>query len=285
MNRDPDPWAGERVQVVAGPGLRATVAADRGAKIVSLRDDAGHEWLAQPARWQPPARPGAAFVESEMCGWDECAPTIVECQPSGWPVVPDHGDLWDVAWSADGEVLRGRSRSLDVELSRTIRPCASGLRIEYEARPTVARTPFLWAAHPQFTAPPGSRVAIAVSAVVDAMHQPGVRRPWTDDLAGIDAVLPGQCAKYYAPPEVPVGRAELTVQGRGMLTMTWDAAVAPYVGVWFDHCAYAREPVIAIEPTTGYFDSLDDAIRSDRILYLETGSPARWAIELSVTGP
>lgn len=269
-------------RTVEGPGLRATIAAERGAKIVSLLDDAGNEWLAQPAGWRPPARPGAAFVASDMCGWDECAPTIVACQPSGWPAVPDHGDLWDVAWVGDGAVLRGHSRSLDVDLIRSIRPCASGLRIEYEARPAVTGTPFLWAAHPQFAAPPGSRISIDVDEVIDVVHEPGRRRRWTENLRGIDAIAPGQCAKYYAPPERPIGRADLTVPGQGTLSVTWTAPVAPYVGLWFDHGAYAREPVIAIEPATGYFDSLAEAMRADRILLLDVDAPAQWAIELSV---
>lgn len=269
----------------AGAPAALTVEVDlaRGAKIVSLRDRDGFEWLAQRAPDRPTG-PGRAFVDAEMAGWDECAPSIVACTVDGRDV-PDHGDLWDIPFRAVGDTVEAVGESLGYRFSRRIAPVAGGARFEYRVEALAAPVPFLWAAHPQFAAPPGTRVELPeVTEVVDVLDPALPTVPWTADLATIDSVEPGGCRKVYAPPATPVSRARLVRPGGRALDLAWSTE-CPYVGVWFDGTAYSAEPVIAIEPTTGYFDRLDRAIAADRVPVLEPGIPFTWWVELRAGGP
>ncbi len=57
----------------------------------------------------------------------------------------------------------------------------------------------------------------------------------------------------------------------------------PYLGIWFDRGAYSREPVIALEPSTGYYDSLATAVELGRVPRLEVGVPFEWYVDLAVS--
>jgi hypothetical protein len=102
--------------------------------------------------------------------------------------------------------------------------------------------------------------------------------PWSPSLATIDTVEPGGCRKLYGHPDWPVDAARL-VRGDRVLSLSWSPE-CPYVGLWFDGAAYSREPVIAVEPATAYFDALDTAVRLERAPVIAPGRPLRWWIEL-----
>lgn len=273
--------SGEQLVRVDGNGLHATVAPRRGAKIVSLTDRAGQEWLLQPGA---PAPSGTPFTAAETGGWDECAPTIVPCTSPEGTALPDHGDLWDTPWSADGSSMTAHGTALDYTITRTIVPCDQGLRLEYTV---TARcdTPFLWAAHPQFSAPPEARVRFETGQVIDALDAPGAPVAWHESFRTIDSLGPGTCRKVYSDPGTPAGYAALEVPGKGRLSLRWDADTCPYLGIWFDNRAYARAPVIGLEPSTGYYDSLAHAVGNGRVLWLERHRPVRWWVEITVETP
>jgi hypothetical protein len=263
---------------VIGDGLTARIDPARGAKIVSLEDSTGYEWLAPPP---PPAEySGKSFVESEMCGWDECAPTIVACQLDDGSVLPDHGDLWDIAWQVDGDQLTGLGHSLGYTMSRSIRPTDGGLRLDYTVTAGARTTPFLWAAHPQFLAPEGSSIELGATRVVDVLIDEHRELELDPGLSSIDTVEPGGCRKLYVAPSQQVSSAALRVPGHGRLELSWNTDVAAYLGLWFDNGRYSREPVIAIEPSTGYFDSLATAIHSGRALSLQPRATVSWFVEV-----
>lgn len=134
----------------------------RGGKIASIRHR-GREWLTQPQKpLLPLDRLPEFLVDGDMFGWDECAPTIDDCEVLGRRL-PLHGDAWDQGWSDEGDGwLAVHGRSFDYRLCRrlTIRP--DGFRLDY--RVTAAeRMPFLWAAHPQFAASAADPLARAGS--------------------------------------------------------------------------------------------------------------------------
>lgn len=265
-----------------GHGLTATVDPMRGAKIVSLVDAVGTEWLtgADP---EAVAVPGASFVDAEMAGWDECAPSIVACTVDGVSI-PDHGDLWDVPFESEGATVSTTGASLGYRFQRVIEATDDGIVLRYRAEATGGPIPFLWAAHPQFAAPPGTRVELPAHAasVIDVQHAALPKRPMSTDLTQIDSVPLGGTRKWYVDPARSVQSARL-VRGDGPeLTMRWSDTCA-YLGVWFDRCAYSREPVIAIEPSTGYFDSLATAARLGQVATLAPGRPLTWWVRLSAS--
>ena len=154
--------------------------------------------------------------------------------------------------------------------------------MSYTAHATDVSVPFLWAAHPQFSAPPGTRVVIdGVTSVVDVLAIPADRMVWDDAASSIDSVAFGACRKFYVDPEHVSTRAQL-IRRDAVLKLNW-ASGCPFLGVWFDHSAFAREPVIALEPTNGYFDSLKDASDNGLVAELVPGEPLSWWIDVSVS--
>ncbi|AZI57053.1 hypothetical protein EH165_01595 [Nakamurella antarctica] len=266
------------VEVVGGGGLTATFGPDRGAKITSLAS-AGYEWLAQADPDQI-LGPAPSFVEAEMAGWDECAPSILECTVDG-TLIPDHGDLWDATFSCSGATVVAVGHSLQYRFERSMTATEKGLRLDYAVSASKV-LPFLWAAHPQFAAPPGTKVAVpgatrlfdVTGGVEDACEA-------REELWTIDSLPPRATRKVYVDPRDTVTSASLIVGGQA-LTLRWDATV-PYLGVWFDNCTISREPVIAIEPCLGYFDSLAVAIGKGRAAIVSPDKPLRWSIDIEAS--
>lgn len=262
------------------PDLQVSVEPTRGAKITSLRDADGTEWLTQSDGRGIPA-PGTSFVDAEMAGWDECAPTVTECVIDG-AAVPDHGDAWDQEWTANADTLRHTGTSLPYALERTITPTpGGGLRLSYRATTEAGDVPFLWVGHPQFAAPPGTRIEFArpPRRVVDVLAEGHPVHEWTDGLGGIDRIRAGTCSKLYLHPDERVPGADLVRPDGNRLRLTWSPNI-PYLGLWFDAAAVAPSPVIAIEPALGYFDSLAVAADNGTAPILTPGVALEWWLEL-----
>ncbi len=265
---------------VDGGGLFAFVSAGRGGKIVSLVDVAGTEWLAQadPARHVDPA---AAFVASEMAGWDECAPSIVACTIDGRDV-PDHGDLWNIPFHTEGDTHWAIGTSLGYRFERTITSVGDGLLLSYRAETLGDPLPFLWAAHPQFSAPAGTRVELPenVRTVVDTQDPDLQTHAWSRRLGTIDTVPSGGSRKWYVEPAQHISTTRIVRPDGSCIIMSWSSECR-YFGVWFDNRAYSSEPVIALEPSTGYFDSLATAVSNRRVAMLLPGKPLEWWVKIA----
>jgi len=253
---------------------------ERGAKITSLKDSTGYEWLAQAVPGAVPVA-GTKFTDAEMSGWDECAPTIEECLVDGVQI-PDHGDVWDQEFTGSAAHAHIKRDELGFTFERSITEVAEGIHLSYRATALRERVPFLWAAHPQFSAPPGTRVELGECLIVDIWEPVSEPRPPQAADATIDTLSDGQCRKWYVSPAEPVFAASLVKADGRSLDLSWSAS-CPYVGVWFDHALHSREPVIAIEPSIGYYDSLDRAVALDRVAYLAPREPLEWWVEIRAT--
>lgn len=272
------PWPTEESVIVRSEVLTAIVLPQRGGKIASLVDSEGREWLAQPEdAVGPPARAGAEFLASEMAGWDECAPTIVACEIDGI-ALPDHGSLWTMPATVVANTMTFTDDTLGFQFERTIAPAGEGLRFDYRVSATRQPIPFLWAAHPQFAAPPGTRVRLpaAVTTVVDVLDPALPESPWQETTGAIDDLPEGGCRKFYAHPDAPIFEAEL-VRPDATLSMRWTSS-CPYLGIWMERGLYRRGPVIAIEPASSYFDALDTALRSRRTPVVAPDQALTWTL-------
>ena len=79
-----------------------------GGKIASIVVD-GQELLQSPLAPPAPRTRTISFDAGDASGWDECLPSVAECDvatDAGSAHVPDHGDLWRVAWEKQGSENR-----------------------------------------------------------------------------------------------------------------------------------------------------------------------------------
>ena len=284
--------------VVSGPGLRCEVQPDRGARIVGLRGDDGHEWLAASERTAAPGR-GQGFVRPGMGGWDEVAPTV-QADPDATDAagrklgdLPDHGDIWNIPWWVDAAspTMLATSvalESLPILLERTIAATPTGLGIRYRASTTSTEAvPLLWCAHPQFAAGEGTTVALESAGaqiwppLVEMHPTPGRALPFPD--GPLHSVLaPGTSLKAFVDPGVRADAAILRAGGARALRIDWDPARLPYLGLFWDNGEFAAEPVLAIEPSTAWGERLSAAAGEGRVLTLKLDQPLDWALHLSV---
>jgi len=281
-----DQWPGDEARVVVeGRALSATILPERGGKIISIRDARGVEWMSPPgAEVGRPARPGDDFLRAEMAGWDECAPTIVACTVGRIPLA-DHGELWTKPFVVDGTALHVDDDTLGYRFMRAIEPTDDGLTFRYSATAWDRDVPFLWAAHPQFAAPEGTRVLLPPSArhVVDVMDPVLPVLPWSPELASIDTVERGEYRKLYVDASENASSATLLRSDNSALRLTWSRECR-YLGLWFDNAAFRSEPIIAIEPSTAYFDSLATAMDNRRYAMIPAHRTLEWSLTLTATG-
>lgn len=244
-------WQGLEALTIHGDAGTATVVPQRGAKIVSLRSSDGREWLTQGSA----CGAGLTFLEAEMCGWDECAPTIDACDIDGWTYA-DHGNVWDTAWSVDATsqhlAVSVKCAGPPFSLRRTIAAAQGGFTVRYVVT-SLSMEPirFLWAAHPQFVAGPETLVEIGGVTMTDLYGR--------GDLAGsIAMVEEGTFAKFWSSPGSGLDALVLRHADGSRLRLSWDAGDIAGAAVWLDGSVYANTGAVALEPSLGCGDSAED---------------------------
>lgn len=267
--------------LVAGRGITARVAPAFGAKVVSLRG-VGLEWLLQPSGRGNGSPDAGPFVSAGLSGWDECLPTIDPCALPDGTVLPDHGSVWAAPWRPQPEGwLTVEIPDTGLFFARRLVPTTAGLRFEYRLNSSAGPAAVLWAAHPQFQAPAGTRVVLSADQVVEVHPDAGPPVEWRP-MGSIDHVGPGCSHKVYLPVDVHTGSVGLERPDGRWLRLSWDETLVPHLGVWFDNGQYAPEPVIALEPGIGWYDALDRAIANGSALTLCEHGEARWWLDVAV---
>lgn len=310
VSLSPTSWYGHKAWALENDTIRTVVVPDLGAKLVSLLDKrTQREWLVGPGDRPLEKVPyGASFVDQDMSGWDEMFPTIVACsypapgEKRGTPL-PDHGEVWSLSWfneqsRPDALRLSVEGKALRYRLTRTLTySSADTLRMRYELQNLETESmPFMWAAHPQFQygAEAQIRLPAQVKEVCNTLPaewgwgEPETRFDWPEALrvggrrVRIDQVGPAsknQARKFFVPPEISVGWAGLIQRPQGdWLRLDWDPRETPYLGLWVDEGKISHEAVAALEPMTGYYDSLAVAWEKQLVAMIEPGESRSWTL-------
>lgn len=293
-----------------------TILPQYGGKVSSILVK-GHELLQTPLAPYAPRTRTMGFNEGDASGWDECLPAVSGCTletVSGPATVPDHGDLWRVAWtvlsSANGSLsMSADCFSLPLHLVRTIAltQTEKGYRIHagYKLTNTgAAPAPWSWSAHPGYAAEEGDTLSLPDS--IKALRIEWTRNDRLDKSTG-KAAWP--IAKLTAGGETdlrisaeahsgvgdklfagPLSAAEnwvaLTRPKAGIrLRVSFDAAKTPYLGLWICQDGYPegsgpQQHCVAMEPTTAPVDSL--AIAGPWSRSLAAGESYFWPMTLDL---
>lgn len=278
-------WRGTRALRYSAGGTSVVVVPERGAKIVSLRDPHGREWLAQGDGRSIPDDPDVSFEKAEMCGWDECIPTIDRAVTKSGRIAPDHGDAWNRSWreGRDG-VLSTWLTSVDSLFERGVSLAADGtLTLSYRVLAGDGGADILWAAHPLFRWEEGDRLSIDASKPLwDVSASMPVRAAGPAEARLNAQLRQGASAKYYTDPEERPRWARIDRRDGAALTLSWAGSAVRTLGVWLDRSRFAREDVVAFEPSTGWYDSVETASVAGRVLRLGPRSSAEWSLSIVV---
>jgi galactose mutarotase-like enzyme len=298
-------WHGFEAWQLADDRLQTLIVPALGAKIASLVDLSGpFEWMAPPTHAVRKRIYGDSFVEHDLAGWDEMFPTITAC-PSPFDasvMLPDHGEVWALPWEvvatdANALTLAVEGRAMAYRLTRTASLSQGVLRLHYHlANRSSQAMPFLWAAHPLFRVETACELALpaVVQQVVNTAAHPRLGAPdrllaWPDAqledgstlaLNHVGTPETPDYRKVYTRPEQVIGAGRVR-QGRHSLTMRWDTATAPYLGIWVDERTYTAGTTTALEPASGYYDALDLALRNERVSVVPPGGETTWWLSVS----
>jgi galactose mutarotase-like enzyme len=284
--------AKENVLIQAGE-CSVTILPQLGGKIASIRVK-DRELLQAPLAPIGPRTRSMSFDSGDASGWDECLPSVAGCRvetADGLADVPDHGDLWRVAWTEIGEktgaslALAGECYSLPLALERSLvlSETTSGWRLSL--RYTVTNTgrdstPWSWSAHPSFAAEAGDRILLPDSIRFLRLEGSGGGRlgksgdavTWPTatlvngsktDLSVAKAAAAGIGDKLFAGPlSAAENWCALERPRAGVrIRASFDAAATPYLGLWICFGGWPERPgpkqmCVALEPTTAPVDSL-----------------------------
>ncbi|WP_143191935.1 hypothetical protein [Paenibacillus sp. P46E] len=278
--------------------IRLETVPEIGGKLVSiLYKPTGKEWMLDSG-YRPMRQPeyGSSFSGWDMSGWDECFPTINSC-PSGIDKaisLPDHGELWSLSWDyrigENSMISSVRSPQLPYQFSREVAfSSADRISLDYRAdNRSDQPIPFLWVPHPQFAITEPTRILLPESMeemlCVYEGHtlKNGKTYTW-DDVSLISPEVTGDGRKFYYPGIVPEGRSGLYGETSGnFLILTVPEDKVPYLGVWVDEGMFNDRATCALEPSIGYYDSLEMAVANGTARMIPAQSSFSWHVELSL---
>jgi galactose mutarotase-like enzyme len=299
-------WHNFEALALESEALRVVIVPDLGAKIVSLYDKMhGREWLVPPIRPVKQTVYGSVFVDQDMSGWDEMMPTITACEWEGVHL-PDHGEVWSSPWKLEtregGLTLSVDGPSFPYHFVRSATLIAPDtLELRYSLTNTGQKElPFMWTAHPQFAANVDTRIVFPpeVTQVVNVIEDDPVLGktgdlctwPEANSITGqvwkldrVRSVENHTCRKIYTLPQQPVSSAALVDEHLGcQLRLEWSSEFAPYLGLWIDEGMFNTAPVAALEPSNGYYDSLERAVQNQMIPWLKPGQEVTWAMQVQL---
>jgi galactose mutarotase-like enzyme len=269
-----------------------TILPHLGGKISSIFVK-GNELLQVPLAPYGPRTRTMSFDQSDASGWDECLPSVAGCtaQTANGPIdVPDHGDLWRVAWQvldcANGSItMRGECFSLPLELLRTVilTRTEKGYRLHANYKVTntgAAEAPWAWSAHPGYASEAGDRVLLPDSIRTLRLESSGGCRlgkggdsvAWPiakfvtggeTDLSVVTPAETGTGDKLFAGPLTAAENwCALERPSAGVrLRVSFDPSATPYLGLWICSGGWPDRPgtkqhCVALEPATAPVDSL-----------------------------
>jgi len=290
----------DRRVTLSNDKISVTVLAGRGARVTNVRNVIdGREWLSQARGATRAVRleSDATFTETDHCGWDEMFPSVDACTYPSDPYlgmsVPDHGELWSQPWDVVEETesslsQRVRSSRFAYTFERTLRLEGATLRCDYRCQVDAgveSALPLLWALHSQFQMVEGTRLALSGrrSTVLDTSSSDNVVAvAWAGDLVVQRDVEPGSDRMIYLQPDDDAEDATLVDPSGSWLRVAWDRSFAPYLGIWADHGRYTSGPVMAIEPTNGFFDELARASDNKMVTLFRPGEATTWWVEVTL---
>ncbi|HEY1254769.1 MAG TPA: hypothetical protein VGF01_08320 [Terracidiphilus sp.] len=287
-----------------------------GGKVASILVK-GHELLQTPLIPYGPRTRTMGFNEGDASGWDECLPSVCGCTvqtPNGPAEVPDHGDLWRVAWKVlsaeNGSVtLCADCFSLPLNLVRatTLTQTDKGYRIQADYKLTNTsdkETPWAWSAHPGYAAEEGDLLSLPDSIKAlriewtrnDRLDKSTGKAAWPNakltaggetDLRVSPETHSGVGDKLFAGPLAPAENwVALTRPKAGVrLRVGFDATKTPYLGLWICQDGYPEGSIpqqhcVAMEPTTAPVDTL--AITGPWSRTIAAGASYSWPMTLDL---
>ncbi|NLY08761.1 MAG: hypothetical protein GXZ11_02495 [Tissierellia bacterium] len=249
--------------------LCVNVLRDFGAKVVSLRiKEKDMELLFQPSLgyYHLPEKHGD-FAKFDTSGWDECIPSIDVTS-----TIPDHGEIWSRQWEnqlgEDYIINRIELETLPLIFTRKLILLENKLIAKYSVENIGSeKVPFLWAQHGLYKIYPNMEMILPDNLVVQVDGPLDLPQ----NIKNIADYTDTKAYKWYMdslPENIVCGY--LYKEYNLAWEMSFSGTKLPYLGCWINKGGFKGEYNIALEPSNGYYDSLEKALENNRVQYIDS---------------
>ena len=297
--------------------VRVEFVPEIGGKMIKIiNKETGRQFLLEPQNADKKyhkAYYGANFEDYDTSGFDECFPTIAACdyphQGHTNPIFfPDHGELWSVPWDfqlINNELLMVcNGNKLPYHFAKRIQISKKELKIHYYLENYSDRDfNYLWSAHPLLQVDPGDCIYIRDTvdkvflnwASDDQIGQHGDIVEWPcitvdgmlSDFSVIKGRSYGKALKCFTD-RVSSGEAAVyyTMTDESLI-YSFDPKENPFIGIWLCYGGWPTDQknkhlTIALEPSSGRPDSLNQAIERNESGLIASNSKKEWDLNIQL---
>lgn len=283
--------------------LRTVIRPEPGGKITSLYSlKKNEELLFQPPKndYEMPHM-GSGFEKYEASGFDDAFPNIdaEEFLLEGRKIsYNDHGDIWSSPmdmYLKEGCIVV-HTRTKDYSFVKSVRLENNRLIASYMIRNvSEADFPCFYTMHCLFKCTENMRI-IFPDEVIKAENAIESERlgkagsihsfPVTEsgvDLSRVRSRKSGKYEKIYALGKVREGSCGIYYPDNDIkVRIDWDTKILPYLGFWVTEGGFRGDYNCALEPSSGYYDSVSKAYKNKSLWILKPGEEKSFEISISV---
>lgn len=249
---------------------------EHGGKISSVfMKQKGFELLFQnPKEAYRQAELYAPFEAFEACGFDDAFPTVDACDVTvGGKAVryPDHGEIWSAKMECKME-----GAGVTLSYDSKILPCHYEKRVSLNENSVVCRYriintgedafPYLWVCHCLVNLRPNMKL------ILPETH------------AARETVFSGErMEKWYYSSPVDEGICGYDYPEQGVRALiSYDPGKLPYLGFWMTEGGFRGDRNCALEPATGYYDSIPIALKNRACSVLNPKEAVEFELTISL---
>lgn len=251
--------------------LTALFLPDDGAKLASLRDSAGREFMVQAPgdKYRVLTRDGR-YGSAECAGFDDMFPTVDAYVSPDGEQYPDHGEICRMKAETtveNGSVsFRFTSAAFGTVYTKTVSRDGEALLVSYRIENRrVKPFPYIWAAHCMLC---GEDSAYIVSpypenAPIRKMFGETEEDKLNRRSLSVFDRENGDAYKFYYTDRITDGFCGYAYPERGeVFMMRYDCEKLPYLGIWMNNGSTKGLYNVAPEICTAPFDSPGEANKS-----------------------
>lgn len=293
-----DKFKGEQAVILESKELKVVLLPGIGGKIASVyRKDRDFELLFQnknkvynrPQVYSP-------FDKFDAAGFDDAFPSIDEgivVLGSRSVKYPDHGEIWSAAFEfrieQDNVIMSYKSRILPYVYNKTVCLEADKVVLKYHiSNIGEYDIPCMWAMHclirceenmellfPKDTVEMLNVKASRCLGGTGAVHSyPKTKSP-SGEPYRLDRVCPDTAVKsekYYINGKVNEGFCGAIYPDHAIrYSVSYDRDKLPYLGFWITEGEFRGDYNCALEPSNGFYDSIETARKNDCLYVLKKG--------------
>lgn len=263
-----------------------------GFKIASIKYK-NKEFLFQPTnlKYESPLY-ADDFSKYDTSGLDEMIPTIDSCLYEG-NFLPDHGDVWSLIW--DVKVM---DNSIAGKVNLKSLPLSFEKRISFENENTICmdykvknnskeEQSYLWALHGLNNFNDDTEIILPKSAtkLLDVINNEVIEnKDKIDDLLKLCFYENNKNYKFYLLNEIEKGECGLLYKDCNLkYIIKYDININPYLGVWITKGGFKGEYNCALEPSNGFYDSLNIAKKNNKYEKIMPLEEKTWTINIEIS--